>query len=405
MIQITKKEDCCGCEACIQRCPKQCISLKEDEEGFLYPIVDKDACINCNLCEKICPVINQGKKHDPIKVLAAKNKDENIRLKSSSGGIFTLLAEKTIQTRGVVFGACFNDKWEVIHKYTEMKEGIAVFRGSKYTQSKIGESYKQAEYFLKQGRKVLFSGTPCQIAGLKRYLRKEYDNLLTVDIICHGVPSPKVWRLYLNDILTRKVGLNSIPSHPINKKVEIKNINFRSKSTGWKNYSFVLALSEMTTDGKKNTVLLSSIFKDNAFMKAFLSDLILRPSCYQCPAKAGKSGSDISIADYWCIQDVVQKFDDDKGVSLVLIQTPKGDEFFQTLKEKTEWIETGYEESKKGNGGFKEICNPHSKRKEFFYMLNSQKRIINLIESALRQTYLQKIKSYLKLALKHIIEA
>lgn len=253
MIQIAQKTDCCGCEACVQRCPKQCISLKEDEEGFLYPIVNKDECIDCGLCEKVCPVINQNERHNPIKVLAAKNKDENIRLKSSSGGIFTLLAESILDENGIVFGACFNDKWEVTHGYTETKEGLSAFRGAKYVQSKIGDSYKQAKVFLKQNRKVLFSGTPCQIAGLKRYLRKEYDNLFTVDVICHGVPSPKVWRLYLDKILNLKDGQHSASSHSADKKTRIGGINFRSKSTGWKEYSFEVALSR-TTDGRKNTI-------------------------------------------------------------------------------------------------------------------------------------------------------
>lgn len=407
MIQIAQKTDCCGCEACVQRCPKQCISLKEDEEGFLYPIVNKDECIDCGLCEKVCPVINQNERHNPIKVLAAKNKDENIRLKSSSGGIFTLLAESILDENGIVFGACFNDKWEVTHGYTETKEGLSAFRGAKYVQSKIGDSYKQAEVFLKQNRKVLFSGTPCQIAGLKRYLRKEYDNLFTVDVICHGVPSPKVWRLYLDKILNLKDGQHSASSHSADKKTRIGGINFRSKSTGWKEYSFEVTLSR-TTDGRKNTIVHSDVFKDNIFMKAFLSDLILRPSCHLCPAKAGKSGSDISIADYWSIQDVAPEFDDDKGVSLVLIQTEKGNMLYQTLQNKSEWIETGYEESTKHNGGFKEVCKPHPKRADFFRELNSPETelydIEVLVKNTLKRTDVQKIKHLIKRTIRWIAE-
>ena len=208
MIEIKDKKDCCGCSACVQRCPKQCITLKEDNEGFLYPIVDKKTCIDCGLCEKVCPILHQGEPQKPLKVYAAKNLNEEIRRQSSSGGIFTLLAEQVIQEGGVVFGARFDENWEVKHDYTETIEGLAVFRGSKYVQSRIEDNYKKAEEFLKQGRKVLFSGTPCQIAGLKRFLRKEYEELLTVDFVCHGVPSPGVWRKYLKETVARMCDKN-----------------------------------------------------------------------------------------------------------------------------------------------------------------------------------------------------
>lgn len=199
MIDIKDKKLCCGCNACVQRCPKQCISVQKDEEGFLYPIVDLSICIDCGLCEKVCLVLNQGSERNPIEVFAAVNKDDSIRMQSSSGGIFTALAEQIIQEKGVVFGARFDEKWEVKHDYTETIEGLKAFRGSKYVQSRIGDTFSKAEFFLKAGRKVMFTGTPCQIAGLRLFLRKEYENLLAVDIICHGVPSPLVWRKYLGE--------------------------------------------------------------------------------------------------------------------------------------------------------------------------------------------------------------
>lgn len=201
MINIKDKSNCCGCNACVQKCPKQCISMREDDEGFLYPYVDKILCIDCGLCEKTCPVINSKEERKPLNVFAAKKPNDEVRMQSSSGGIFTLLAENVIDEGGVVFGAGFNERWEVVHSFAEKKEDLAKFRGSKYVQSKVGNSYKQAEAFLKQGRKVLYSGTPCQIAGLKQYLRKDYANLLAVDFICHGVPSPGVFRTYLRAIV------------------------------------------------------------------------------------------------------------------------------------------------------------------------------------------------------------
>lgn len=172
MISILDKKKCCGCSACAQRCPKHCIKMIEDSEGFLYPKVDGDTCIDCGLCERVCPIQNPGEDRVPLAVYAAKSPNEVIRRQSSSGGIFTILAEQIIDEGGVVFGAAFNDKWEVEHSYVENKEQLVKFRGSKYVQSKIGESYKDAKSFLKEGRRVLFSGTPCQIAALKKYLQK-----------------------------------------------------------------------------------------------------------------------------------------------------------------------------------------------------------------------------------------
>ena len=319
MIKLQNKKDCCGCSACVQRCPKQCISLKEDKEGFLYPIVDENTCIDCGLCEKVCPIITPNEPREPLKVYAAKHKDDEIRMKSSSGGIFTLLAEQIIDEGGVVFGARFDEYWEVMHDYTETKEGLAVFRGSKYVQSRIGNTYLQAENFLKQGRKVMFTGTPCQIAGLKRFLRKEYENLLAVDFVCHGVPSPKVWRIYLDETLARQgIGKNTVLSHAMLRQKFIRSIDFRSKSTGWKNFSFALTLTKASVNGEENSVLLSTVFSENQFMQAFLGDYILRPSCYKCVCKAGRSGADITLGDFWGIEMIRPDLDDDKGCGLVL---------------------------------------------------------------------------------------
>lgn len=259
--------------------------MREDNEGFLYPEVDREVCIDCGLCEKVCPVIHQGDKRKPLAVYAVKHKDDKIRLSSSSGGAFTALAESVIDEDGVVFGAKFDEDWSVFHDYTDTKEGLAAFRGSKYVQSRVGDSFKKAEYFLKAGRKVLFSGTPCQIAGLKRFLRKEYDNLLTVDFICHGVPSPGVWREYLKEETARQCGgKNSVLSHPNIKErdARIESISFRDKRLGWKKFSFALTLSVPNGHGAKNTVLLSESKYHNLFLKGFLRDLYLRPSCHHC---------------------------------------------------------------------------------------------------------------------------
>lgn len=196
-------------------CPVQCIDLVMDKEGFLYPQVDVTRCIDCGKCEKVCPELVEAGEGKATGVYAAKNPDDEVRRASSSGGIFTLLAKYVLAENGVVFGARFDKDWNVVHDYTESKEGLGAFRGSKYVQSRTGETFKQAERFLKAGRKVLFSGTPCQIMGLKRYLRREYDNLLTVDFVCHGVPSPLVWRKYIYN-----------PHFQISIESQTKRLNF-----------------------------------------------------------------------------------------------------------------------------------------------------------------------------------
>ncbi|MCS3106781.1 Coenzyme F420 hydrogenase/dehydrogenase, beta subunit C-terminal domain [Phocaeicola vulgatus] len=297
--------------------------MYEDDEGFLYPVVDKEKCIDCGLCEIVCPCHNDSEKKrtNLPDIYAIKNKNEKIRIQSSSGGVFTLLAEEVIKKGGVVFGACFSDDWEVKHHYTESVEGLAAFRGSKYVQSCIGTTYQKVESFLKQGRSVMFTGTPCQVSGLKHYLRKEYSNLLTVDFVCHGVPSPKVWRIYLNKIVADCYGVH--PKSDSSYKKYLQKVEFRSKIKGWKNFRYRMVLLKTKRNGKKKMFTYSSAFSENAYMQMFLSDLILRPSCYKCPSKAGKSGSDMTIGDFWGIEKVVPQFDDDKGISLLIINNSR----------------------------------------------------------------------------------
>ena len=235
MIDIKYTKDCCGCWACIQVCPKKCINMSEDNEGFLYPGIDLSLCINCGLCEKVCPVIHQGKERNPLKVYAAKSCNERIRLESSSGGVFTLLAEKIITSGGVVFGARFDSNWEVVHDCVESIDALSALRGSKYVQSRIEDTFKKAECCIKEGREVLFCGTPCQISGLKLFLRKEYDNLIAVDFICHGVPSPGVWRQYLDEEFgmserSEDRGKNTVLPSP--KALPILGISFRDINPG-----------------------------------------------------------------------------------------------------------------------------------------------------------------------------
>ena len=412
MINIQNKQDCCGCSACLQKCPKQCISLHEDKEGFLYPKVDLSVCIDCGLCERVCPVLNQSDERVPLEIFAAKNPNEQIRKESSSGGIFTMLAESTIDAGGVVFGVKWNEHFEAVHAYTETKEGLGAFRGSKYVQSQVGETFKQAEQFLKQGRQVLYSGTPCQIAALKLYLRKDYENLLTVDIICHGAPSPGVFRWYLSEELTQEAARqsgkkiqfrSSLPIPSIAKAdvlaceqgFEIEDIRFRDKCLGWAKFSFVLSLkslSKVTTAGEKNSVSLSYSLYQHVFLRGFLNDLYLRPSCHDCPSKSGKSKSDITLADYWGIYSIIPTLADDKGVSAVVVNSKRGASQIKSLGVKL--YEVPISDLLKKNPAFAKSTPKPNKRHDFFN--EDSKNFHEKIESLCKVTFKRKFKRMVK---------
>lgn len=292
MIEIIDKSTCCGCGACAQACPNVCITMQEDKHGFLYPYVNYDKCVDCKICEQVCQYKKEKNVIVPVISYAAVNIDEQIRMKSSSGGIFNILAENVIKQEGVVFGARFDEYWRVVHDYAETIEELEVFRGSKYLQSIIGDNFKIAERFLCDGRLVLFSGTPCQISGLKHYLRKNYENLITVEVACHGVPSPLVWSEYIRG-----------------KNINI--INFRDKSSGWKDYSIRIG-----------NILRSHNCDD--YMNCFLGDYSLRPSCFNCHSKYGSSGANIMIADLWGISSIAPEIDDNKGTSAVICWDERG---------------------------------------------------------------------------------
>lgn len=372
MIKIQDKTLCCGCSACAMKCPKHCITMQADSEGFLYPVVNEADCIDCGLCEKVCHELHPYDERKPLNVYAAINKDEQIRLNSSSGGIFYLLAEKTISEGGVVFGARFDDDWQVVIDYAETLDDVKPFMGSKYVQARTVTAYKDAETFLKQGQKVLFSGTPCQIAGLHHYLRKEYDNLTTVDFVCHGVPSPKVWGRYLDEVV--KAG-----------KQAINDVKFRNKGNGWKKFNFVLTYSQ-----KEKSYSLCSWHQQNHYMRAFLSNMILRPSCHDCRAKKGRSHSDITIADFWGINAEMPEMDDDKGTGLVLVNTEKGR--YALDWNKVTYKESSVEVASKHNPGLSSKTKLYPKRGEFFANLDTSGSVIDLIEKSLRPTFKRRVR-------------
>ncbi|MGN1134030.1 MAG: Coenzyme F420 hydrogenase/dehydrogenase, beta subunit C-terminal domain [Oscillospiraceae bacterium] len=277
------------------------------------------------------------------KAVACYNKDDKIRMKSSSGGVFYLLAKYVIENGGVVFGAKFNKDWEVIHSYAETLDGISDFMGSKYVQSSMGNTYKDVLQFLKQDRLVLFSGTPCQVYGLKAFLGKDYDNLITIDLICHGVPSRKVWREYIRYISGKK---------------DIANINFRDKTEGWLDFSLKFDFSDNSSYIKNQ--------HNDLYMKGFLQDIYLRPSCYKCRFKGISRESDLTLADFWGCKDIMPDMFDDKGTSLVLIQSDKGNKIWDSIQNDINMNEITDERYQTRNPNIKSSVKKNYKRAKFY---------------------------------------
>lgn len=344
MIKINDKTGCVGCSACVNRCPVHCITMLEDEEGFLYPEVIAERCINCGLCEKACPVLNIPEHQSVLTVYGCKNNDKEIRLTSSSGGMFTVLAEHILAKGGMVFGAAFDEKWQVhhiaVHDSTELKK----IRGSKYVQSFIGCTYNEAEKLLKKGSYVLYSGTPCQIAGLKRFLGKEYDNLYTVDVVCHGIPSPMIYRKQLAEA-------EAVTGSAI------KLVCFRDKQDGWKRGHLVFQTA---------TGVISKSKQESPYMRLFLAGVSVRPSCPQCHYNNQHSSADLTIADYWGVDKQFPYYDDDQGVTLVLVNNEKGQQLFENIKSRISYIETDFDKGSRYNYAITKRTAAHPRREEFF---------------------------------------
>lgn len=369
MIKIIEKDKCCGCGACASICRKHSIQMIPDNEGFLYPHVNSSTCVECGLCENVCNELHPYESRTPLNAFVAINQDYQIRLKSSSGGIFYMLAERVINNGGVVFGARFDEKWQVVIDYVEDMKGVEAFMGSKYVQARVDTAYVDVKRFLSEGRKVLFSGTPCQIAGLYHFLSAQYDNLLTVDVICHGSPSPRVWGLYLEEVVA-------------NGRKAINDCCFRNNRNGWRAFNF-----SMEYDAEGQTIFLCSHRGQNLYMQAFLSDLILRPSCHNCQAKSGRGHSDITLADFWGIDAIMPDMDDDKGASLVLVNTDKGASAFDWNKITRK--DTVAEVAILHNSAYYRSAHPHRNRTEFFAHLSETDNVNGLIMDCLKPTFSQ----------------
>ena len=351
MINIQDKSKCCGCCACVDACAHQAITLKTDIEGFWYPVVDKEKCVDCGLCDKVCPElhIDELKKNDyskPAHTMAAINKKMSVRWDSTSGGAFSALADAMYEQGGYVSGAVYNEDFSVRNFISSNPADLERLRSSKYLQSKAEGLYKEIRELLRKGEKVLACGTPCQMAALRSFLRKDYDNLIIVDFICRGVNSPKVYRKYL-DSLERKFG---------GKVVYVKAKN---KELGWRN----LTRKVVFDNGK----VYYGVHMQDDFRRGYHTNVYCRPSCYACQYKGFPRMADITIADYWGIERVDPNMDNNIGTSMILLNSNKGIAFFEKVKDKLEWEETSFESVLPGNIALRKPIEPaRIDRKSFF---------------------------------------
>lgn len=311
MKVICNKEQCCGCGACEQICPKHCIALIDDNEGFLYPRIDEQKCIQCGQCERVCPSNYIDYIDDKIKnAYVGFAKDNNLRIDSSSGGVFGLLAKSIIEEHGVVYGAAFDRDYSVHHIRVDNKNDMFQLQESKYLQSRIENTFQQVKEDLNSGRTVLFSGTACQVAGLKRFIGTKNGKLLAVDILCHGVPSPLIWKLYLNYLAEQYHS-------------QISQVHFRNKRDGWKHYAIDIQF--------RNNTNYHVPHNSDIFIQTFLSNVCLRPSCYHCQYKKLNRLSDITLGDAWGIKKIMKELDDDLGTSIIISHSELGESYLRKI--------------------------------------------------------------------------
>ena len=375
-IEIKDKELCCGCTACKSVCPVDAISMVRDEEGFLYPKIDLNKCIKCGACKRVCPITNEKKflNFEP-KAYIFQSKNEDIRKNSTSGGFYSVIGEYVIKNNGVVYGAAYDKNFKVQHDVADTINGLNKFRKSKYVQSDLKNTFREVKEFLNDGRLVCCSGTPCQIAGLKSYLKKDYDNLILVDIMCHSVPSPLFFEKYKEYIL-KKMNAD-----------KILNIDFRDKSKYGYKYSM---MTVETNNGKY-----SEGVDTDPYLRAFFGDYSVRPSCYNCQFKTMKRVSDITIWDCFNINEIDKEFDDDKGTTRILVQSEKGYNLinnFNNVRIKEIPLELAVKK-------VKEMTNSvsyNSKRTEFFKNINNENNIEHYFSKNLKtrlNSFIRKVLS------------
>lgn len=387
MIEIIEKKYCTGCEACLNACAHSAITMVRDHEGFDYPLIDSDKCIDCGMCTKVCPVLHYEDIADKRKVyndvqkaVAAKTNREEWRKVSSSGGIFPTIANYILEHDGVVAGAAFDERFDVHHIIINDKKDLIKVQASKYAQSRIGHIYKEIKKYLADGRLVLFAGMTCQVEGLKSYLRKEYSNLYTVDLICMGIPSPGVWRGYLDTTFQNE---------------SIRHVNFKDKTYGWRTFALRIETDRRSFIQKRF---------DNVFFQCMLKTYSLRPSCFNCPFKKKERLSDFTLADCWGTVEEVPHLDDNKGLSSVIVHSSKGWHLWKELAPWTDEEEVTLSSIVAHNENLVRNRQCSAYRDEFYKAFNrSPQQALALCGRNLQSGKRIKIKSLIRKVLKKMV--
>lgn len=379
MIEVQEKQKCCGCTACAAVCPKECIEMRKDEEGFLYPFADKNKCVECGACERVCPILNT-KKEVPFEQAAyiVQNKDEQVLRESTAGGAFTAIAQYVLRHNGVVFGVELGDDLVARHIYVENEIELARFRNSKYVQSYVGGgAHKQVKSFLDQGKIVCFSGTPCQIEGLKNYLKKDYENLITVDVVCRAVPSPLIFRKYV-EYQEKKMSDT------------IRTVRFRDKHYGYK-YSTMNVITDRNHGNYHQGV------ESDPWLRAFFSNICDRPSCHSCRFRKQYRVSDFTIWDCFHVGRFSKELDNDKGATRVLVHTEKGRKIFDAIKSNFHYIQATPETVVAGAEEMQKSVAPNGRRQAFFKDANRMDGT-ELFHKYFPDTFRVKAEHYVRLA-------
>lgn len=362
-MDLCKTELCTGCAACANACPKRCIQMKADTEGFLRPVVDAAQCVDCGACQRACPILHPVACDNKTVAYAAIHKDESIRMESTSGGVFSLLCQWIFDRGGIVFGAAYANDFSVEHRCVRSMDELTILRTAKYAQSRIGNSFQDVKQYLNDGKWVLFSGTPCQVGGLRAFLGKEYERLVLVDLVCHGVPSPAVWSQYI-DYRSKIDALGAAPT----------TINLRSKETGWLGYS--------VNFGYDSGVHYSVKRSEDPFMRCFVGNLCLRPSCYDCQFKGISRASDFTLGDYWGVWSQLPDYNDGKGTSLVLLHSDKAKVTWKEIASQMRYREVNPEMAVSENPSAIQSSTPHPYR-EVFMARYMQEGFMELVDELL----------------------
>ncbi len=379
MINITNKKECCGCTACRNICPKDCIVMEADNEGFLYPHVDGNKCVDCGLCEKVCPILNsEAEQPNPNqKGAIVAHKNDEILLQSTSGGAFTAIGEYIIENGGKVFGVEMDSNCHVHHTEVDTVPDLIKFRNSKYVQSQLDDTYRKVKSYLDKGILVCFSGTPCQIEGLRHFLHKKtYENLILVDVVCRAVPSPMVWKSYTDFLKTQHGNLTEV--------------RFRDKGLGYQ-------YSTMTVKCQDGFFSRDGIESD-AWLRMFFSGMIIRPSCTDCRFRRRYRHSDLTIWDCFNVSDISKSFDETKGATRVLIHSQKGERLFDAMKKYMQYENKDPEILIKGLTELSKSPQEHKNKQQFFADYQTMP-MDKLLQKYYPKTAKVRLKKYGRLAL------